>query len=155
MQRQIGRGRIQILELKLRLEEKAEKNDVSIHNPIVSKVSLLKIMVHGKSPTLLSLTPLSPTDKMFSFSVVGKINGKDASMIIDTGCSRSLIDKKYIDGKLEPLFNTTVLTATGERIVVPLLHVEIVSKRGKCKELVGGMDNLLVDFLQGCSMVIH
>ena len=47
--------------------------------------------------------------------------------------------------------SATILTATGERVVIPLAWVEIKVDRGMYNELVGIVDNLPVDCLLGRS----
>ncbi|RUA04454.1 MAG: hypothetical protein DSY43_06235 [Gammaproteobacteria bacterium] len=86
-----------------------------------------------------------------SFVIHGKIDGKNASMIVDTGCTRTLVHERFVTGEGITRGKVTVLTASGERVIVPLVHVEIESKKGTFKELVGVMAKLPVDCLLGCS----
>lgn len=45
----------------------------------------------------------------------------------------------------------TVLTAAGERLVIPLAWVEFESEHGRHRELIGALDKLPVDCLLGRS----
>ena len=69
----------------------------------------------------------------------GKINGKSAEMVVDSGCNRTLIHKRYSTFTGDKI---TVLTATGEPLSVPIANVEFDSKEGKHLELVGVLDTL-------------
>jgi len=84
-------------------------------------------------------------------NVRGKIAGKPAEMVVDSGCTRTLVHKKYIDNNSLTGDKITVLTASGERLIVPLAWVEFESEQGKHRESVGVMDKLPVDCLLGRS----
>lgn len=108
----------------------------------------------GKSSQayLLCMTPLASEQSEISpFCVRGKINGKSAQMVVDSGCTRTLIHKRYVSDSAFTGDKITVLTATGERLSVPIANVEFVSKEGKHVELVGVLDTLPVDCLLGRS----
>ena len=72
-------------------------------------------------------------------------------MFVDSGCTRTLINKRYVSDSLFTDDKFTVLTATGERLSVPIAHVEFVRKEGKHVELEGVLDTLPVDCLLGRS----
>lgn len=85
------------------------------------------------------------------YTVLGKIGEKPAKMVVDSGCTRTLVCEKFVGKKQETGEKMTVLTADGNRIIVPLAWVVIDSEQGKHKELVGVMENLPVDCLLGRS----
>jgi len=72
-------------------------------------------------------------------------------MVIDSGCTRTLVHKRYVSNTALTGDKITVLTAAGERLTVPLANVEFDSKEGKHVELVGVLDRLPVDCLLGRS----
>ena len=72
-------------------------------------------------------------------------------MIIDSGCSRTLVHEKFVNGDCYTGESITIITADGDRVEVPLAWVSIQSKQGKYNELVGVMKNLPVDCLLGRS----
>lgn len=76
-------------------------------------------------------------------------------MLVDTGCSRTLVHRKFAslpdNTNYEDCECITVLTATGERVIVPLRWVEIEVALGRYKEPVRIVDNLPVDCLLGRS----
>ena len=101
---------------------------------------------------LLCMTPLESHQLEFpSCNVQGKIEGKSAEMVVDSGCTRTLIHKKFVKNGSLTGEKMSVLTATGERLIVPLAKVEIESGQGKHVELVGVLDKLPVDCLLGRS----
>ena len=101
---------------------------------------------------LLCMTPLELHQLEFpSCNVQGKIEGKSAEMVVDSGCTRTLIHKKFVKNGSLTGEKMSVLTATGERLIVPLAKVEIESGQGKHVELVGVLDKLPVDCLLGRS----
>ena len=101
---------------------------------------------------LLCMTPLKSEQSEFPpCNVRGKINGKIAEMVIDSGCTRTLVHKRYVSDAAFTGDKITVLTAAGERLTVPLANVEFDSKEGKHVELVGVLDRLPVDCLLGRS----
>ena len=101
---------------------------------------------------LLCTTPLKSHELEFpSCNVQGKIEGKSAEMIVDSGCTRTLVHKKFVKNGSLTGEEMSVLTAMGERLIVPLAKVEIESGQGKHVELVGVLDKLPVDCLLGRS----
>ena len=97
---------------------------------------------------LLCMTPLESHQLEFpSCNVQGKIEGKSAEMVVDSGCTRTLIHEKFVKNGSLTGEKMSVLTATGERLIVPLAKVEIESGQGKHVELVGVLDKLPVDRL--------
>ena len=101
---------------------------------------------------LLCMTPLESHQLEFpSCNVQGKIEGKSAEMVVDSGCTRTLIHKKFVKNGSSTGEKMSVLTATGERLIVPLAKVEIESGQGKHVELIGVLDKLPVDCLLGRS----
>ncbi|XP_068684916.1 uncharacterized protein [Montipora foliosa] len=101
---------------------------------------------------LLCMTPLKSHELEFPpCNVQGKIEGKSAEMIIDSGCTRTLVHEKFVKNGSLTGEEMSVLTATGERLIVPLAKVEIESGQGKHVELVGVLDKLPVDCLLGRS----
>ena len=98
------------------------------------------------------MTPLTTEQSEFPpCNVRGKINGKFAEMVVDSGCTRTLVHRKYVNSSALTGDKITVLTAAGERLTVPLAKVEFDSKEGKHVELVGVLDKLPVDCLLGRS----
>jgi len=102
---------------------------------------------------LLCMTPL--TSNAYPESpgcyVKGKIEGKPAVMLIDSGCTNTLVHKKFLNHKKWTGNRITVLTATGERITVPLALLSFESEQGRHEEMVGVTDKLPVDCLLGRS----
>ena len=86
-----------------------------------------------------------------SCNVQEKIEGKSAEMIVDSGCTRTLVNEKVVKNGSLTGEEMSVLTATGERLIVPLAKVEIESGQGKHVELVGVLNKLPVDCLLGRS----
>ena len=85
-------------------------------------------------------------------NVRGKINGKFAEMVVDSGCTRTLVHRKCVNSSALTGDKITVLTAAGERLTVPFANIKFDSKEGKPDvELVGVFDDLPVDFLLGRS----
>ena len=76
-----------------------------------------------------------------------KIEGKSAEMVVDSGCMRTLVHKRFVKNDALTGDKISVLTATGEHLIVPLAWVEIESGQGKHAELVGVLDKLPVDCL--------
>ena len=108
----------------------------------------------GKSSQsyLLCMTPLASEQSEISpFCVRGKINGKSAEIVVNSGCIRTLIHKRYASDSAFTGDKFMVLTATGERLSVPIANVEFVGKEGKHVELVGVLDILPVNCLLGRS----
>jgi len=96
-------------------------------------------------------TPRSEQSDFPPCNVRGKINDKTAEMVIDSGCTRTLVLKRYVSNTAFTGDKITVLTAAGECLTVPLANVEFESKEGKDVELVGVLDRLPVDCLLGRS----
>ena len=66
---------------------------------------------------LLCMTPLKSEQSDFPpCNVRGKINGKTAEMVIDSGCTRTLVHKRYVSNTAFTGDKITVLTAAGERL---------------------------------------
>ncbi|KAK3729695.1 hypothetical protein QZH41_004571 [Actinostola sp. cb2023] len=72
-------------------------------------------------------------------------------MLIDSGCTNTLVHKKFLNHKKWTGNRITVLTATGERITVPLALLSFESEQGRHEEMVGVTDKLPVDCLLGRS----
>ena len=101
---------------------------------------------------LLCMTPLKSEELEFPpCNIQGSIEGQQAEMVVDSGCTRTLVHGKYVKDGTFTGDKMSVLSATGERIIVPLAFVEIVSAQGKHVELVGVLDKLPVDCLLGRS----
>ena len=101
---------------------------------------------------LLCMTPLTTEQSEFPpCNVEGKTNGKFAEMVVDSGCTSTLIHSKFVKSSALTGEKITVLTAAAERLTVPLANVEFDSKEGKHVELVGVLDKLPVDCLLGRS----
>ena len=79
--------------------------------------------------------------------IVGNLNGNKVQMIIDSGCSRTLVHENLVSKNSFTGENITVITANGDRVEVPLAWVTINSEQGIHRELVGVMRNLPVDCL--------
>jgi len=105
----------------------------------------------GPRAGYLCLTPLNTEPHFTEYYIEGFIGGKQAKMLVDTGCTRTLVHRKFVSKSDETANKITVLTATGERIVIPLAWVEIKVQQGTYKELVGVIENLPVDCLLGRS----
>ena len=99
----------------------------------------------------LCMTPLNSPDDCTACYVKGFIAEKPALMLVDTGCSRTLVHRKYVNKVNEIGEKMTVLTATGERVIIPLAWVIIKRDGGVYRELVGVAENLPVDCLLGRS----
>ena len=98
------------------------------------------------------MTPLTTEQSEFPpCDVQGKINGNFAEVVVDSGCTMTLVQRKYVNSSALTGDKITVLTAAGERLTVPLANVEFDSKEGKHVELVGVLDKLPVDCLLGRS----
>ena len=101
---------------------------------------------------LLCMTPLTSEHLEFPpCNVRGKIGGKSAEMVVDSGCTRTLVHERFVKNDAFTGDKISVLTATGERLIVPLAWVEIESGQGKHAELVGVLHKLPVDCLLGRS----
>ena len=84
-------------------------------------------------------------------SIKAQSSGQTIDMVIDSGCCRTLVHKKFVGKNHYTGESMTVLMANGDRIKVPLAWVEIKSRHGLHRELVGVMHNLPVDCLLGRS----
>ena len=101
---------------------------------------------------LLCMTPLKSEQLEHPpCNIRGKIENKMAEMVVDSGCTRTLVHKRFVKNSSLTGDKISVLTATGERLLVPLAWVAIESAQGKHKELVGVLDRLPVDCLLGRS----
>ena len=103
--------------------------------------------------SLLCMTPLEPKRPQFPpCNVRGKISGIPAEMVVDSGCTRTLVHERFMVDK-DPFTGDeiTVLTASGERLIVPLAWVQFESDQGEHLELVGVLSKLPVDCLLGRS----
>ena len=84
-------------------------------------------------------------------NIRGKIESKVAAMVVDSGCTRTLVHKRFVKNSFLTGDKISVLNATGERLLVSLAWVVIESAQGKHKELLGVLDRLSVDCLLGRS----
>ena len=101
---------------------------------------------------LLCMTPINSERTEFPpCNVKGRIAGKPAGMIVDSGCTRTLVHRRFVNNDFLTGEKMTVLTAAGERLVIPLAWVEFESDHGRHRELVGASDKLPVDCLLGRS----
>ena len=103
--------------------------------------------------TLFCMMPLNSEQLEFlPCNVKGVIAGKPAEMVVDSGCTRTLVHKKYASKRRFPNWREIkVLTAAGKRLVIPLAWVELKSEQGRRNELVGVLDKLPFDCLLGRS----
>ena len=68
---------------------------------------------------LLCLTSLESHELEFpSCNVQGKIEGKSAEMIVDSSCTRTLVHEKFVKNGSLIGEEMSVLTVTGERLIV-------------------------------------
>ena len=73
-------------------------------------------------------------------------------MVVDSGCTRTLVHERFMVDKYSFTGDEiTVLTASGERLIVPLAWVQFESNQGEHLELVGVLSKLPVDCLLGRS----
>ena len=94
----------------------------------------------------------TPGNKYYDrMSIKAQLSGQTIDMVIDSGCCRTLVHKKFVGKNHYTGELMTVLMANGDRIKVPLAWVEIKSRHGLHRELVGVMHNLPVDCLLGRS----
>lgn len=102
---------------------------------------------------LLCMTPLESEQNsdLRQYYVTGYISGKSVNMLVDSGCTRTLINEKFAEGAKRTGEFISLLTASGERLTVPLAWVTINSKQGDHLELVGVLKSLPVDVLLGRS----
>jgi hypothetical protein len=102
---------------------------------------------------LLCITPLTANAYPESPDcyVKGKIEGRPVTMVIDSGCSKTLVHERFLNRKKLTGDKIAVLTATGERITVPLAQLVFESEQGTYEEIVGVTDKLPVDCLLGRS----
>jgi hypothetical protein len=98
------------------------------------------------------MTPLTFDHSEFpGCNIKRKIGRKPAEMVVDSGCTRTLIHKRYLNPKALTGDKITVLTAAGKRLIIPLAWIYFESEQEKHTELVGVMDKLPVDCLLGRS----
>ena len=97
---------------------------------------------------------LQPLENKFApdFSFIGKINGERSRMLVDSGCSRTLVHRKFVSKDMETGQFISVLLADGSALEIPLAKVSIRTGDGKeFNELVGVVDRLPTDCLLGRS----
>ena len=83
---------------------------------------------------LLCMTPLrSEQLEHPPCNIRGKIESKVAEIVVDSGCTRTLVHKRFVKNSSLTGDKISVLTATGERLLVPLAWVVIESAQGKHK----------------------
>ena len=98
------------------------------------------------------MTPINSERTEFPpCNVKGRIAGTLAEMIVDSGCARTLVHRKFVSDDFLIGEKMTVLTAAGERLVIPLAWVEFEGDHGRHRELVGPLDKLPVHCLLGRS----
>ena len=101
---------------------------------------------------LLCMTPINSERTEFPpCNVKGRIAGKPAEMIVDSKCTRTLVHRRFVSDDFLIGKKMTVLTAAGERLVIPLAWVEFEGDHGRHRELVGALDKLPVHCLLGRS----
>ena len=103
------------------------------------------------APGYLCLAPLEGYHEYSPLYFDGKISGKKAQMVVDSGCTRTLVNKKFAPENSFTGHLITVLTASGNEVTAPLAKVEIVSRNGRNEEVVGVLNDLPVDCLLGKS----
>ncbi|KAK3726525.1 hypothetical protein QZH41_004646 [Actinostola sp. cb2023] len=67
----------------------------------------------GPRAGYLCLTPLNTEPHFTEYYIEGFIGGKQAKMLVDTGCTRTLVHRKFVSKSDETANKITVLTATG------------------------------------------
>ena len=92
---------------------------------------------------------MAPLCTILGNCLFGNLNGKNVQMIVDSGCSRTLVHEKFVIQDYYTGESIMIITANGDRVDVPLAWVTIQSKQGIYNELVGVMKNLPVDCLLG------
>lgn len=98
------------------------------------------------------MTPLeSDQCEFLSSNIRGTVEGQPAEMIVNSGCTRSLVHKRFTANSAFTGDKITVLTAARERMIVPLAWVEFVTGQERHIKLVGVMEKLPFDCLLGCS----
>ena len=100
---------------------------------------------------LLCMKPLEEGMSWYDPTVGGEINEHLLNMVVDSGCTRTLVHRKFVPVSQDTNEKITIMMANGERVIVPLAKVEVRSKQGTYVELVGVMQNLPVDCLLGRS----
>ena len=97
---------------------------------------------------LLCLTPLKSEHPKFPLcNVPGKTESKVPEMVVNSVCTTTLVHEKSVKSSALMGDKISVLTATGEHLIVPLAWIGIGSGQGKHAELVGVLDKLPVDCL--------
>ena len=85
---------------------------------------------------LLCLTPLKSEHPKFPLcNVPGKTEGKVPEMVVNSVCTTTLVHEKFVKSSALMGDKISVLTATGERLIVPLAWIGIESGQGKHAEL--------------------
>ena len=122
------------------------------HMSFNCRALLIKGSTRPAQGYVLYMTPLKSEHPEFPpCNVRGKIEGKSAEMVVDSASTRTLVHEKFVKKGSLTGDKVSVLTATGERLIVPLACVEIAFGQGKHAELVGVLDRLPVDCLLGRS----
>lgn len=62
--------------------------------------------------------------------VGGEINGHLLNIFVDSGCTRTLVHRKFLPVSQDTDEKITIMMANGERVIVPLAKVELKSKQG-------------------------
>ena len=81
-------------------------------------------------------------------NVKGRIGGKPEETVVDFGCKRTLVHKRFVN---EDRLTGDKITAAGEQLIIPLAWVEFESEQGRPTKLVGVLDKLPFDCLLGRS----
>ena len=102
----------------------------------------------SESAAYLCVTPLERDSVYVPSYISGEIEGGMAEMLADSGCTRTLVNRRFVHPSKETGHAITVLTANGEKVEA---KVQIKSKSGTHTELVGVLENLPVDCLLGKS----
>lgn len=110
-----------------------------------------KLAAKGNAQGYLCFKPIDEEMNVKSFSLTGRINCDEAKMLVDSGCSRTLVHRKFLRPQMKTGQFMSVLLANGESLTIPLARVQIESKHGNHEELVGIVDDLPVDCLLGRS----
>lgn len=115
-----------------------------------SKPDRRKLGVKGAATGLLCFKPLVG-NKLNDYSIIGQIEGKDARMLVDSGCTRTLVHRRFVPKNAETGDFISVLLANGETLETPLAEVKIRGKDQEFAEIVGVVDELPTDCLLGRS----
>ena len=110
-----------------------------------------KLGTKGSAQGYLCLKPVDGEHKTSPFVLEGKINYDEARLLVDSGCSRTLVHRMFVQPDSETGQLMSVLLVNGDSITIPLANVDIETKHGVQRELVGVLDDLPVDCLLGRS----